>query len=73
MSHMVMLDENDSILDLKQIEDMMRASQKSNIFNVVPPDANERNSVPRDRSSIIPNSTSDRNTFSMQQSAQNAK
>jgi len=30
---MVMVDENDSILDLKQIEDMMRASQKSNIFN----------------------------------------
>ncbi len=66
MSHMVMLDENDSILDLKQIEDMMRASQKSNIFNVAPPDKNDRNSMPRERSSIIPNSTSDRNNFSMQ-------
>lgn len=47
MSHMVMLDENDSILDLKQIEDMMRASQKSNIFNVAP-DSHDRNSMPRD-------------------------
>jgi len=32
MSHMVMNDEDDSIMDLKQIEDMMRASHKSNIF-----------------------------------------
>lgn len=36
MSHMVAADEDDSILDLKQIEDMMRTSQKSNIFSIPP-------------------------------------
>ena len=33
---MVMRSEDDSILDLKQIEEMMRASQKSNIFSAIP-------------------------------------
>ena len=35
-SQMVMRSEDDSILDLKQIEEMMRASQKSNIFSAIP-------------------------------------
>ena len=40
----------DSILDLKQIEDMMRASQKSNMFTiVVPPTAKESSSTTNDR------------------------
>jgi hypothetical protein len=37
MSQIVMGNEDDSILDFKQIEDMMRASQKSNIFSTIPP------------------------------------
>ena len=34
---MVTRDEDDSILDLRQIEEMMRASQKSNIFSSAVP------------------------------------
>ena len=48
-----MREEDDSILDLKQIEDMMRASQ-SNMFASMPLDSNVRISANRDGINDVP-------------------
>ena len=48
-----MREEDDSILDLKQIEDMMRASQ-SNMFTSMPLDSNVRSSANRDGIKDVP-------------------
>ena len=53
MSHLVMREEDDSILDLKQIEDMMRASQ-SNMFSSMPLDSNIRSSANRESVVDVP-------------------
>ena len=48
-----MREEDDSILDLKQIEDMMRASQ-SNMFSSMPLDSNIRSSANRESVVDVP-------------------
>ena len=48
-----MREEDDSIMDLKQIEDMMRASQ-SNMFTSMPLDTNVRSSANRESINDVP-------------------
>ena len=56
-----MREEDDSILDLKQIEDMMRASQ-SNMFTSMPLDSNVRSSAARDSVIDVPQNITLQNT-----------
>ena len=70
---MVVRDEDDSMLDVKHIEEMMRASQKSNIFTIVPPDSNERGTAVKDSTasmmskSVVMQDSSDRYSVMQQQ------
>ena len=68
-----MRDEDDSIMDLKHVEEMMRASQKSNIFSAIPQESADRHSsAVRETtqathfSNILP-ASSDRNSIIKQQ------
>ena len=56
-----MREEDDSILDLKQIEDMMRASQ-SNMFTSMPLDSNVRSSANRESIKDVPQNVTIQNT-----------
>ena len=45
------MEEENSIMEIRNIEEMMRASQQSNIFSLIPPDSHERSSAVRDSAS----------------------